>query len=195
MDCAAQAADIISTIEMTSSFQILDVGCGAGHFIHSLKKRFRRFHYYGLDYSPSIVEIGKKAYSSLGLDPERVFLQSIDDLTGLKLDIVLIMNVLSFNPDFRRPLYRASETEAQAILIRDNFGEKTTMRWELDGHLDERYNHLMGYWNEWSRSEMADFLRSLGYSKVDFIEDRRTKGAVELVVGKPYHWEFLLAQK
>jgi SAM-dependent methyltransferase len=194
MDCASQAAEIICSLSLKDSSRILDVGCAAGHFIHSLKKR-GNFSYYGLDYSPSFIKIGKKAYTQLGLDPQRLILESIDDIKGLKADLVLFMNVLSFNPDFRRPIYRAMETGANTILIRDNFGEKTIVRWELDGHLDEGANHLMGYWNEWSRQDMRSYLQDLGYAKVDFIEDIRTGGSIELVVGKPYHWAYVMARK
>jgi SAM-dependent methyltransferase len=195
MDAAGQAADIVKDLNLPPKSVILDVGCGAGHFIHSLARRGLDLDYRGLDHSPSYVEIGKKAYAELGLDPERLFRESVDDLEGFRADLVLFVNVLSFNPDFRRPLFRASETGAAYLVIRDNFSDKTTVRWEPDGFLDEGKNHLMGYWNEWSRTEMTDFLSSLGYSGFTFVTDRRTGGLPETVVGKPYRWEFLLAER
>jgi SAM-dependent methyltransferase len=195
MDSARQAAEIIKGLNLAKGTRLLDAGCGAGHFIHSLIRRGIDLEYYGLDYSPSFIRIGKEAYKKKGLDPSRLFCESMDELSGFPMDMALFLNVLSFNPDFRRPLYRAMENGAGRILARDNFGEKTIIRWEPDGRLDEGHNHLMGYWNEWSREEARDFFKSMGWRTVKFIKDERTGGETELVVGKPYHWEFLLAEK
>jgi hypothetical protein len=194
MDSAAQAAQIIYSLNLSPHTPILDGGCGAGHFIHSLIKRGLDLDYHGLDYSPSYIEIGKMAFSELSFDPERLFLESLDDLYGHDFNVALIINVMSFNPDFRRILGRLVENGAETIIVRDNFGEKTVIRWDIDGFLDEGFNHLKAYWNLWGRNEVETFLNDLGY-RVSFLEDKRTKGEVELVVGKPYTWEFLLAQK
>jgi SAM-dependent methyltransferase len=194
MDCAAQAAEILGSLGLPEGSRLLDAGCGAGHFIHSLVKRGMELDYRGLDSSPVAVEAGKGAFRELGLDPGRLELGSIDDLAGRAVDAALFMNVLSFCPDYRRPLDRAASCGARVILVRDNFGEKTEMKWEEDGYLDEGWNHLKGYWNRWSRSGMAGFLDGLGFG-CRFIGDRRTGGRPELVVGKPYTWEFLLATR
>ena len=195
MDASRQAAEIIQGLGLKKGARLLDAGCGAGHFIHSLAGRGIDIEYFGLDYSPSFIQIGKDAFRELGLDPGRLFCRSIDDLFDFEADIVLFLNVLSFNPDFRRPVYRAMESGAARVLIRDSFGEKTTIRWEPDGFLDEGKNHLMAYWNEWSRDEAASFFKAMGLRKTAFIKDARTGGETELVGGKPYHWEFLLAEK
>jgi SAM-dependent methyltransferase len=195
MDAAKQAAEIILSLNLPTGCKILDVGCGAGHFIHSLNKLKKEIKYYGMDYSPSFIEIGKKAYTKQGLDPNLLFCESIDDLMDFNADLVLFLNVLSFNPDFRKPIFRAMETGAKYLIIRDNFATNTTVRWELDGYLDEGKNHLMGYWNEYSRNEMKEFLNYFGYTKIVFQKDKRTNGETEMVVGKPYHWEFLYAMK
>jgi SAM-dependent methyltransferase len=195
MDAASQAASILAGLGLGKGERLLDVGCGAGHFIHSLIKRGLDINYYGLDYSPSFISIGKEAYMKKGLDPERLFALSIDELYGFPIDIALYLNVLSFNPDFRRPLFRAVENGAKHILVRDSFGDKTIIRWEPDDYLDKGKTHLRSYWNEWSRAEVEEFFKSLGWKSVVFIKDARTGGETELVVGKPYHWEFMLAEK
>jgi SAM-dependent methyltransferase len=194
MDCAAQAAEILAGLGLPPGSRLLDMGCGAGHFLHSLRRRGIPMGYLGLDSSPVAVSAGRDAFRELSLDPEMIRLASMDDLRGERADCALFMNVLSFCPDFRRPLDRAAGCGAGHILVRDNFGPETVILWEEDGYLDQGWNHLKGYWNRWSRAEMAGFLEGLGYG-CEFIEDRRTGGGTELVVGKPYHWEFLLARR
>jgi SAM-dependent methyltransferase len=194
MDCAAQAAEILGALDPAPGSRLLDLGCGAGHFLHSLRRRGIPLGYLGLDSSPTAVNIGREAFRELSLDPEMIRLASVEDLRGESADFALFMNVLSFCPDFRRPLDRAAACGARRILVRDSFGPETVMRWEEDGFLDPGWNHLKGYWNTWSRSEMRGFLEGLGFDS-EFVTDRRTLGVVELVVGKPYHWEFLLASR
>jgi SAM-dependent methyltransferase len=193
MDCAAQAAEILGSLGLPPGSRLLDLGCGAGHFLHSLRRRGIDLDYRGLDSSPAAVSVGKAAYSALGLDPGMLELASMDDLHGTSAEAALFMNVLSFCPDFRRPVDRAAACGARFILIRDNFGRETEMSWDVDGFLDSGWNHLKGYWNRWSSEEMEGFLAGLGYG-CEFIEDRRTGGRPELVVGRPYTWRFLLAR-
>ncbi|MDR3154265.1 MAG: class I SAM-dependent methyltransferase [Deltaproteobacteria bacterium] len=194
MDCAAQAAEILGSLGLPAGARLLDLGCGAGHFLHSLRRRGLVLDYRGLDSSPTAVAIGKAAFRRLHLNPDMLTLASVEDLRGEAADIALFMNVLSFCPDFRRPVDRAADCGARFILIRDNFGPETVISWAPDGYLDEGWNHLKGYWNRWSCAETEGFLEGLGYS-CEFMEDRRTGGLPELVVGRPYTWRFLLARR
>jgi SAM-dependent methyltransferase len=174
--------------------KLLDVGCGGGHFYLSLKRLGLEVDYHGLDYSPSIVRIAKSAFKKLALDPSKIILADVCDLKDFQCELVVMINTLSFNADFRRPLDRLIETGAEAIVIRDFFGRKTVVRWETDGFLDPGFNHLKGYWNEWSRTEVTGFLSASGY-QTTFVVDSRTKGKPELVVNKPYRWSWLVAHK
>ncbi|MDR1312959.1 MAG: class I SAM-dependent methyltransferase [Deltaproteobacteria bacterium] len=192
MDCAAQAAEILGSLGLAPGSRLLDLGCGAGHFLHSLRRRGIELDYAGLDSSPAAVNAGKDAFAGLSLDPGMLRLASMDDLKGVRADAALFMNVLSFCPDYRRPVDRAAGCGAKAILIRDNFWPETVISWDIDGYLDSGWNHLKGYWNRYSYSEMECFLGSLGFA-CERIQDRRTGGREELVVGKPYRWGFLLA--
>jgi hypothetical protein len=194
MDASAQAAEILSSIDFAAGTPCLDGGCAAGHFIWSLKKRKIELDYRGLDYSPSHISLGKEIFASLKFDPERLILESLDDLKGGDFPIAVLINVLSFNPDYRRILGRLIENGAETIVLRDNFGSATRVRWETDGYLDPGYNHLKGYWNRWGKGEMEEFLGDLGF-KALWMEDRRTRGEVEMVVGKPYTWGFCLARR
>jgi SAM-dependent methyltransferase len=193
MDCAAQGAELLAPfIAGKTRPKLIDVGCGGGHFYHSLAKRGLLVDYYGLDSSPKIVAQARRAFQELGLDPGRIILGAVEDLAGLSFDLAAIVNVLSFRPDFREPLDRLVDCGVRAMVIRDNFGPRTEIRWEKDGFLDEGFNHLHGYWNRWAVAEVQEFLTSRGFTS-QAVEDRRTRGQVEAVVGKPYHWSWLVA--
>lgn len=193
MDCAAQGARLAAPFLSGWKARLLDVGCGGGHFRHSIARLGIKCDYHGLDSSPKMVKLAKAALKKQGLDPSRIFLEDVSDLYGFSCDVAVMINTLSFNPDFRAPLERLVETGAKAIIIRDNFGAKTVVRWEIDGYLDPGFNHLKGYWNQWSKREAAGFLEARGY-QCAFIIDDRTKGRVEMVVDKPYRWSWLVAE-
>jgi hypothetical protein len=141
-----------------------------------------------------MVRLARRALARKGLDLERIMLGDVRYLHRFSCDVVVMINTLSFNPDFRAPLERLAETGARAIIIRDNFGPKTVVRWETDGYLDSGFNHLKGYWNQWSRREVAAFLEARGFESA-FFRDDRTKGRVEMVVDKPYRWSWLVAER
>lgn len=196
MDASAQAAELLAPYIKGRSVppKLLDAGCGSGYLWHSFAKRDLKVEYYGLDYSPSLVEIGRLILPDLGLPAERLMVGAIEDLWEQSFDLAALINTLSFCPDFRLPLDRLALTGAEVILIRDNFGSETMIRWEEDGYLDPGHNHLKAYWNQWNVAEVADFLAGYGF-KTEQILDRRTGGRVEMVVDKPYYWSWLLARR
>ena len=192
MDAAAQAAELLAPF-ITPGTTLLDAGCGSGYYWWSFKKRGLDVEYHGLDHSPTLIAIGREHLAAAGLAPERLMTRSIEEITET-YDLVLCCNTLSFCPDFRRPLERLAFAARRALLIRTNIGPKTVYRWETDGYLDEGHNHLKAYWNQYAESEMTAFLREKGF-RVTPITDRRTGGRMETVVGKPYYWKLLLAQR
>jgi SAM-dependent methyltransferase len=194
MDCAAQGAELLAPHLDEPDLTVLDVGCGGGHFRLSLENRGLEVDYRGLDHSPAMVRTARAALRRQGLDPSIVELGDVRDLRNFACDAVVMINVLSFCPDFREPFTRLAETGARVIVVRDHFSARTEIRYETDGFLDPGFNHLKGYWNRWSRRDATVFLNGLGYD-VRFATDDRTGGRVELVVGKPYRWSWLVAEK
>lgn len=194
MDAAAQAAEILTPFIVNSNTppRLLDAGCGSGYLWHSFKKRGLAVEYHGLDYSPGLIGIGRRILPGFGLPAERLQCAAIEDLDGQNFDLSVLINTLTFCPDFRQPLDRLMLSGIKALLIRDNFGPETVIRWEEDGFLDPGWNHLKAYWNQWSTAEVCSFLAEYGF-KVEEISDRRTGGQMELVVGKPYYWSWILA--
>jgi hypothetical protein len=123
---------------------------------------------------------------------ERLISGRLEDLVGREFEAAALVNTLTFCADFREPLERLAETGLQALVVRDNFGDRTIIRWETDGWLDPGWNHLKGYWNQWSGAEVTAFLEERGFT-VTPVEDLRTRGRAEMVVGKPYFWSWLTA--
>ena len=189
MDAAAQAAEILAP-HLSPGDSLLDAGCGSGYYYWSFFRRGLGVDYYGLDYSPSLIEIGRRHLVSAGLPPEKLQAMSIEELEG-EYDHVLCCNTLSFCPDYRLPLDRLSQAARQTLLLRTNLGEQTVYRWEPDGYLDDGYNHLKAYWNMYSEADVTAFMQDQGFDVTPII-DRRTNGEMELVVGKPYFWKWLL---
>jgi SAM-dependent methyltransferase len=195
MDAATQGVEILTPlIKSRPGLRLLDVGCGGGHFYHSLKRNSLLVNYFGLDYSPSLVNLAREALVQFGQAADTILLENISDLTDFYCQVVVIINTLTFCPDFRAPLDRVVDTGAEIILIRDNFGQETKILWETDGYLDEGFNHLKGYWNKWSIREIEDFFKAYSY-KILWINDKRTGGMEELVVDKIYNWGWVLAVK
>lgn len=192
MDAAAQAAEILAPFIQPGQ-TLLDAGCGSGYYYWSFLHRGLRVEYYGIDYSPSLIDIGQKFLPLAGLPPERLRVMAIEDLEET-YDIVLCFNALSWCPDFRQPLDRLCHAARKYLLIRDNLSTRTIYRWETDGYLDAGYNHLKAYWNIYAENEVTDFISSHGFEVTPII-DRRTNGQMELVVGKPYYWKLLLGRR
>lgn len=194
MDASAQAVELLAPFiqNFDRPAKLLDAGCGSGYLWHSFKSRDLGVDYYGLDYSPSLINIGRRILPDLGLPAEKLICGAMEDLDGLSFDLITLINTLTCCPDFRQPLDRLALTGARVILIRDNFGPETVIRWEEDGYLDPGYNHLKAYWNRWSLGEVSSFLSEYGF-RSEAIIDRRTSGEMELVVDKPYFWSWLLA--
>jgi SAM-dependent methyltransferase len=196
MDAAAQGTEILAPYitGAASPPRLLDVGCGSGYLWHSFKKRGLAVEYYGLDYSPTYIEMGQAILPQYGLPAERLTCGRAEDLRGQPFDLIAMLNTLTFCPNFREVFDRLAATGAKVIAVRDNFADETVIKWETDGYLDEGYNHLKAYWNAWGRAELAEFLAGYGYG-CQWLADHRCKGTLELVVDKPYYWSWLVAVK
>ena len=193
MDAARQAAEILTPF-IKPKTTLLDAGCGSGYYYWSFKRRNLDVDYFGIDYSPSLIQIGRdNLCPASGLPENRLTCQAIEDLDQT-FDLVICFNTLSWCADFRRPLDRLCAAARKALLIRTNLGRETIYRWETDGYLDDGYNHLKAYWNQYAEDEVTSFIEEQGF-KVVPITDARTGGRMEPVVGKPYFWKLLLAER
>ncbi|MCA9291919.1 MAG: class I SAM-dependent methyltransferase [Phycisphaerales bacterium] len=191
MDCAAQAADLLATVARSGE-SILDVGCGAGSFLHSLRRRHLDLDYLGIDADPTFIDIGRTELAPYGLRPEQLRVMRIEDLDGT-VDHVLCLNVLTNLDNFHRPLERMLRCARRGVLLRESIAATSSYHYVRDEYLDDGVD-LRVHVNTYARDEITSFIRSFGFD-VECITDRRTQGRPELVIGHPHHWTFVHARR
>lgn len=189
MTCAAQAAEIFKTYVRPGE-TLLDAGCGAGYFYHSLKNRGIAAEYFGIDGSPTLIGIGKSILKNYGLPVENLQNIRIEDLDGTA-DHVLCMNVLSNIDNYHRPLERLLHTALKTLVLRESIAEKTSYNYVTDKYLDK---DLKVYVNTYAESELKNFVESYGFD-VEFIADEYTRGEPQLVIDHPHYWKFAVARR
>lgn len=191
MTCAAQAAELLAPL-VSDGDELLDVGCGSGYFYHSLKSRRIPAAYYGIDSSPSLIEIGRRILPRYGLPADRLREMRLEDLAGAA-DHVLCMNVISNIDNYPRPLERLLKVARKTVVLRESLTEGGSYSYVRDEFLDPG-TELNVYVNSYPVSEVCDFIRSYGFEPA-LVTDRRTGGEPEMVIGYPHHWTFLVATR
>lgn len=71
------------------SFDLLDVGCGSGHFLHSLRA-LPRWHGIGLDFNPSAIDLCR----SKGLDAIQGNIGNVRSLVTTQFDAITLWHVV-----------------------------------------------------------------------------------------------------
>lgn len=191
MTCHAQAAEILAAYSSPGD-TLADIGCGSGYFLHSLKSRNIPLKYTGCDACEPFILAGKSAFTAKGIDPSHLVHARIEDLE-LEVDHAICINVLSNIDNFHRPLERMLLGARKSVLLRESFAENGSYFYVKDKFLDPDVN-LKVHVNTYSQSEVEAFVRSYGFEP-EWIIDRYTGGAPQLVIDYPHHWKFLLAKR
>jgi len=191
MTCAAQAASLLAPLASPGD-TLLDVGCGSGWFVHSLRSRGLDLEYWGIDASPTLIEIGRAALAQFGVPPERLLVRRLDDLRA-EVDHVICMNVLSNLDNYHRPLERMLLAARRSVILRESLGKGSAYQWVEDEHLDPDVD-LRVHVNRYDLDEITAFVESYGFD-VRPVVDRRTGGDPEMVIGHAHHWTFLIAER
>lgn len=98
---------------------LVDVGCGAGHYLRSLRREVpHAFRYRGLDATARYVELARQAFAS---DTAAEF--SVADIFGLDVpdavgDVTLCANVLLHLPTVAKPLSELVRVTRRRLLVR-----------------------------------------------------------------------------
>ncbi|MBI3554728.1 MAG: methyltransferase domain-containing protein [Deltaproteobacteria bacterium] len=105
---------------------ILDVGCGAGHYLRSLRSSIKvTFRYTGADATPLYLDYAKKAFQGV---PNVDFTQG--DIFALpfpdkSFDVVMCNNVLMHLPSVEQPIRELCRVAKRAVLFRTLVGENS----------------------------------------------------------------------
>lgn len=188
MTCAAQAAELLAEVASPGD-TLLDVGCGAGYFFHSMAARGVPVEYYGVDATTAFIDIGRRIMPAFGLPAERLVVGRIEDLDGA-VDHVVCMNVLSNMDNFHRPFERMLRLARKSVILRESLKVGASYRYVVDNYLDAP-EPLRVHVNTYDRAEVRAFAESFGFD-VREIVDRRTGGEPELVIDHPHYWTFLV---
>lgn len=191
MDCAAQAIELLAPY-LSDGDSVLDVGAGTGWLFHSFRRRKVNVNYWAIDMTEPFVQIGREELAVYGLDSSHFIHGSVEDLRG-EIDHVICLNVLSNTPNWHLPLEHMSKIACKTIILRESISDDTSAMLVRDRFLDPP-SELMVHVNTYSRNEIVMFLEDRGFS-ARMVEDKRTKGEPEMVIGYPHHWTFLVAER
>ncbi len=189
MTCAAQAAEILAPLAYAGE-TLLDAGCGGGYYWHSLAKRSVDVEYYGLDYTPEMIELARTEMTAIS---DRFTLGAIEHLDR-EYDNILCFNVLTNSPHYAMPLERLLHCANKRLLLRESMSDSLVVRYTPDPYLDEGQRHIRVYHNTYPITEVTSFIEEHGF-RVSRIVDRRSNDGTEMVVDIPHYWRILLAER
>jgi len=189
MTCAAQAAELLEPM-VTPGDSLLDVGCGAGHFVHSLQSRGIDVQYFGIDASRTFVDIGREALAPFGVEPRQLEVMRIEDLDAT-VDHIVCLNVLTNMDNVHRPLERLLQCARKSVILRESIADEASTQYVVDRFLDDDAC-VKVHVNTYARSEIMALIAEHGFVASEYV-DRRSDGKVEMVIGYPHHWTFIVA--
>lgn len=191
MTCAGQAAELLRALAEPGD-SVLDVGCGAGHFFHALRRRNIALAYYGIDATATFIDIAKQELPAFGLPADHMHTLRVEDFRGTT-DHVVCINVLSNLDNFHRPLERILQAARKSVVLRESITDGGSTNYVRDNFLDDGVD-LKVHVNSYDRLEMTNFIRAGGFD-VEEVLDERSGGKPEYVIGYPHHWTFLVARR
>jgi SAM-dependent methyltransferase len=166
MESSKAAASRLEAVVQPND-HLLDVGCGAGHYLRSLRRVILTpFQYTGIDVTPLYVQLGNDAFAS---DKDASFeVASIFDLPfpDRSFDIAMCNNVLLHLPSIKKPLEELCRVARRKILIRTLIGDRSFLIREVRGNGDEFDENdeprQFNWYNIWSRAHIESLLAGNG---------------------------------
>ena len=111
---------------MNSGETILDVGCGAGHYLRSLRRELgKSFSYVGCDATEQYIDLAKRAFSGDGRASFRVSDIFALDFPDDSFDIVICNNLLLHLPSIEKPLQELTRVAKKMVIVRTLCGNRS----------------------------------------------------------------------
>lgn len=118
--------------------RVLDVGCGAGHYLRSLRRELSdiSFSYTGVDATSDYIELAIKAFVN-----DKMCTFMVSDIYDLKLednshDLVMCNNVLLHLPSIEKPINELVRIAKRNVVIRLLAGERSFRIKDIAPQLD-----------------------------------------------------------
>jgi SAM-dependent methyltransferase len=106
--------------------RLLDVGCGAGHYLRSVKAAIGvPFTYQGIDATPTFVDFARKAFAGqagVSFQSGDIFALPCEDRS---FDVVMSNNLLLHLPAIEKPIQELCRVARRRVLIRTLIGDRT----------------------------------------------------------------------
>ncbi|WP_420349574.1 class I SAM-dependent methyltransferase [Pelagibius sp.] len=155
--------------------KVLDVGCGAGHYLTSLRKAVSEsFSYTGVDATESYIELAKRAFpadSAVSFEVGDVYSLPFRDQA---FDIVMCNNLLLHLPNLKPALSELYRVTARNVVIRTLIGNTTYRIQEArsnkindDGTLSEAH-----FLNIYSVETVKKMMEELAIPSFEIEEDK-----------------------
>ena len=125
MESSKAVAKILKK-QIYENYNILDVGCGSGHYLKSLLSEIEvPFNYTGVDATNYYIELAKKAWvdcSSASFYTGDIFDLPFDDNS---FDVVYCCNVFLHLPSIKKPLEELIRVSKKIVVVRSLFSERS----------------------------------------------------------------------
>ena len=153
MECAKALCTVLQSLYI-SKMKVLDVGCGAGHYLRSLRQRLDpEIDYYGLDVNADFIGLAQKAFQG-----EDRF--GVGDILAMpfepdEFDIVICANVLpNLPPPPTHALAELLRVARRHVVIRTMFADRNYIIQEFDP-MGEADKDLISSDGEWDSQHVA----------------------------------------
>ncbi|MCF6154432.1 MAG: class I SAM-dependent methyltransferase [Candidatus Brocadia sp.] len=181
MESSKSAARAISSIAK-ENYLIMDIGCGAGHYLVSLDNTLKiPFKYYGIDATPYYIEMAKKALFERNTNPLRLHTNfEVGDIFHLTVrnnfaDITMCNNLLLHLPSIEKPIRELWRITRKFVVIRTLIGNISFRIKQIDSpeeYTEEGEPVYFQYFNIYFKAYIEGLIRKLSNVKeYTFIED------------------------
>ena len=170
MECTKSLFNILEKL-YSKGIKILDVPCGAGHYLGKLRE-LGDIDYFGIDLDSKAIEMANEIwgnYPNARFDVQDASKLNLEDSS---IDIVFCYNLLLHLKSYEEVLQELFRVSRKYIIVRSLFDDKESVNSiEVDKGYLEVYKSGTAQYNSYARKDVINFLKGLGPCKLKFIPD------------------------